>query len=118
MAEDRYNSLSGVHRQTMRSALNAAFGSAQIDAITPVVGGASGALPFRVEIGARRYLVRMEGPASPLRNPHQYASMHIAAEAGIAPRIYHADETARVVVMDFIEEQPLSAYPGGRLALA
>jgi len=52
--------------------------------MTPVTGGASGALTFRVERGGRRYLLRMEGQASPLRNPHQYLSMHIAAEAGIA----------------------------------
>ena len=44
--------------------------------------------------------------------------MRIAADAGIAPRIYHIDETARVAVMDFIEEQPLSAFPGGPRALA
>ncbi len=102
MGEDRFDSFSAGYRETVRSALNAAFGSAQVDAITPVAGGASGALPFRVEIGDRRYLVRVEGPASPLRNPHQYVSMRIAAEAGIAPRLYYADEAARVAVMDFI----------------
>jgi hypothetical protein len=60
----------------------------------------------------------MEGHASPLRNPHQYSAMRIAAEAGIAPRLYHVDETARVAVMDFIVEQPLNTYPGGPHALA
>jgi hypothetical protein len=39
--------------ETVRSALTAAFGSAQIRAITPIVGGASGAFAFRVEIGDR-----------------------------------------------------------------
>jgi predicted Ser/Thr protein kinase len=85
--------------------------------IVPVGGGASGAFPFRVEVGDRRYLVRVEGRPSPLRNPHQYESMRIAAGAGIAPRVHHIDEAARVAVMDFIDEQPLSAYPGGSLAL-
>ena len=79
-----------------------------LNVITPLTGGASGAFPFRVEIGDRRYLVRVEGLASPLRNPHQYNSMRIAADAGIAPRIYHIDEAARVAVMDYIEEKPLS----------
>jgi len=118
MADDRPDAFSAALGQTVRSALNAAFGSARIDAVTPIIGGASGASPFRVEIGARRYLVRVEGPASPLRNPHQYVSMRIAAEAGIAPRFHYVDEVARVAVMDFIEEQPLSAYPGGAGALA
>ncbi|WP_428539109.1 phosphotransferase [Rhodopila sp.] len=96
----------------------AAFGSARADTVRPVTGGASGALPFRVEIDKRRYLVRLEGPASPLRNPHQYVSMRIAAEAGIAPRLHYADAAEGVAVMDFIEQRPLGGYPGGRRALA
>ena len=43
--------------------------------------------------------------ASPLRNPHQYASMRIAAEARIAPDIHYIDEVARVL------------EPGGRFIL-
>jgi hypothetical protein len=92
-------------RETARSALNAAFGSVEVGAVTPIPGGASGAFPFRVEIGGRSYLVRVEGPASPLRNPRQYDSMRIAAQAGIAPKLHHIDEAARVAVMDFIEER-------------
>jgi predicted Ser/Thr protein kinase len=118
MAESRFDSVPVARRETLHLALNDAFGSGQFDAIMPIVGGASGALPFRVEIGTRRYLVRIEGPPSPLRNPHQYVSMRIAAAAGIAPRLYHVDEAARVAVMDFIQQQPLSAYPGGPRALA
>ncbi len=106
------------HRETIHAAVTAAFGAAEIDAILPVSGGASGAFPFRVDIGGRRYLVRVEGEPSPLRNPHQYDSIRIAAEAGIAPRLYHVDESARVAVMDFIDEHPLSAFPGGAAALA
>jgi aminoglycoside phosphotransferase (APT) family kinase protein len=73
---------------------------------------------LRVEVGDRRYLMRVEGQPSPLRNPHQYVAMRIAAEAGIAPKIHHIDEAGRVAVMDFIEQQPLNAYPGGPRALA
>ncbi len=106
------------HREAIHSAVTAAFGAVKIDAIRPVGGGASGAFPFQVEIRGRRYLVRVEGEASPLRNPHQYASMRIAAEAGIAPRLHHADAAAGVAVMDFIEARPLDAFPGGPAALA
>jgi hypothetical protein len=48
-------------------------------------------------------LLRVEGEPSPQRNPYQYESMRIAAEAGIAPRIHYLDESARVVVMDWVE---------------
>lgn len=102
----------------MRGAIVAAFGSAPIGAVTALQGGATGAAPLCVEVGGRRYLVRAEGEASPLRNPHQYVSLRIAAEAGIAPRVHHVDEQARVAVTDFIEQQPLHTLPGGPLGLA
>ena len=118
MVEESDDVPQGAPVEAVRRALIAAFGSARANAVSPVAGGASGALPFRVEIGDRRYLVRLEGPASPLRNPHQYDSMQIAAEAGIAPRLHFADATEGVAVMDFIAQRPLRAYPGGRRALA
>ncbi len=109
---------SSLHRETVHAALRAAFGGLPIDVITPITGGASGASTVKVEVRNRRYLLRLEGPASPLRNPHQYASMHIAAEAGIAPAIRYIDEDAGVAVIDFIEAQPLATFPGGPPALA
>jgi aminoglycoside phosphotransferase (APT) family kinase protein len=115
---DPFTTIPTVHRDTARSALAAAFSSAPIDAITPLMGGVSGAMVFRVASGDRHYVLRMEGTASPLRNPHQYASMRIASEAGIAPRLHYVDEDARVAIMDFIAEQPLDAFPGGPPALA
>jgi len=118
MREDHFNSLSAEQGENARSALVGAFGRAPIDAITPITGGASTASTFRVETGDRRYLLRVEGEPSPLRNPHQYVSMRIAAEAGIAPKIHYVDETARVCVIDFIAQQPLKTYPGGPRALA
>ncbi len=118
MSKVSVDPLFAAQREIVRSALAAAFGSAPIGAVTPMAGGASGASPFRVEVGARRYLVRVEGRPSPLRNPHQYVSMRIAAEAGIAPPVHYIDEAARVAVTDFIEQQPLQVYPGGPRALA
>ena len=118
MSKDHFDTLPAARRETVRSALAAAFGSASIGAITPIAGGASTASTFRLEAGGRRYLLRVEGEPSPLRNPHQYISMRIAAEAGIAPDIHYIDEAARIAVIDFIEQQPLKTYPGGPRALA
>src|SRR5437016_7581515 len=84
----------------------------------PLRGGASTASTFRIDTGDRRYLLRVEGEPSPLRNPHQYVSMRIATEAGIAPEIHYLDEAARIVVIDFVEHQSLHTYPGGPRALA
>ncbi len=118
MSQDHFEAFSAAQRDTARTALAAAFGSAAIGAIMPISGGASSASTFRVEAGGRRYLLRIEGVPSPLRNPHQYAAMRLAAEAGIAPAIRYIDEAARVAVIDYIEQQPLRAYPGGPCALA
>jgi len=118
MSQDPFEVFSVTQREAARAALVAAFGSAPIGAITPIAGGASSASVFRVEAGDRRCVLRLEGEPSPLRNPHQYVSMRIAAEAGIAPKIHYIDEVARVTVIDFIEHQPLAAYPGGPPALA
>lgn len=118
MSNDGLNVLSAALREIVSSALVAAFGSATINSIKSVAGGASGASAFRVEVRDRAYLLRVEGQPSPLRNPHQYISMRIAAEAGIAPRIHYVDEAARVAVTDFIEQRSLQAYPGGPHALA
>jgi Ser/Thr protein kinase RdoA (MazF antagonist) len=98
--------------------LAAVFGSTPVGAVTPVSGGASGASIFRVEAGGRHCLLRIEGPPSPLRNPHQYISLRIAAEAGLAPRLIHVDDANGVAVTDFIEQRPLRTYPGGPPALA
>jgi hypothetical protein len=101
-----------------QEALKSAFGARPIQSIELVVGGITTALVLKVWVSDRSYLLRVEGEPSPLRNPHQYESMRIAAEAGIAPKIHHLDEAARVVVMDFIEPRPLRDYPGGFGGLA
>jgi aminoglycoside phosphotransferase (APT) family kinase protein len=117
LSKDPFAALPVAQRDAVRSALATAFGRASIEAVTSLKGGISGASVFRFETGGRRYVVRVEGAPSPLRNPHQYACLRMAADAGLAPGLHHVDERARVAVMDFIEPQPLGAYPGGRRAL-
>lgn len=118
MSKDGFDGFSAAQREPVRSALVASFGSAPLGAMTRITGGASGASTFKVEVGGRYFLLRIEGQPSPLRNPHQYVSLRIAAKAGIAPSIHYIDETARVAVMDYIEQHPLQSYPGGQRALA
>src|SRR3546814_3145841 len=100
------------------SDLAAVLGATPPLAVVPIAGGATQAAVFRIEAADRRYLLRIEGPASPLRNPHQYTSLQIAAAAGIAPTVHYVDEAAGVMVADFIEQRPLQEYPGGPAGLA
>jgi hypothetical protein len=60
MSKDGFDGLSALQRESVRSALVASFGSARPGAITRITGGASGASTFKVEIGGRRYLLRIE----------------------------------------------------------
>src|ERR1700732_340601 len=117
MSPDCFDALPATQREVARTALSAAFGSAPIGRITPMTGGVTSASVCRVEVGGRRLVLRIEGEPSPLRNPHQYVSMRIATEAGIAPEIHYVDEVARVAVIDFIEQQSLKTFPGGPRAL-
>lgn len=115
---DRYDQFPPAHRDVAREALTAVCGAAPIEAIVAIAGGMTTAAVYRVASAGRKYLLRIEGEPSPLRNPHQYAAMDIAAAAGIAPRVHYVDEAARVVVMDYVEQVPLKAFPGGLAALA
>ncbi|MHC2333872.1 phosphotransferase [Bradyrhizobium sp. USDA 4454] len=112
------DTLTQAERDAAHTALREVIGAAPIDAVASVSGGATSARLFRIDAGGGNYLLRIEGLPSPLRNPYQYVSLRIAAEAGIAPRLYYANETSRVAVMDFVQRQPLGRYPGGPPALA
>ncbi|MBP8245226.1 MAG: phosphotransferase [Phenylobacterium sp.] len=103
--------------ETAQAALTSTFGSAPIKGLAPVIGGASGALTYRLELGGRSYLLRMEGQRTAFHNPHQYACMQTASDAGLAPPLRHVDARAGVAIMDFIAAQPLETYPGGPAAL-
>ena len=100
-------------RETAAAALSAAFGSQPLTAIQPVLGGGSGALAYRVEVGGRLYLLRLESGRVALRNPHQYTCMQTAADAGIAPPLRYADATRGAAIMDFLPQRSLQTYPGG-----
>jgi predicted Ser/Thr protein kinase len=117
MIDHSFDTLSPERRDAVQAALSAAFGAAPVCGVKPLLGGATSAALFRFEARGRRYLVRVEGEPSPLRNPLQYISQRIASEAGIAPLLHHVDEEHRVIVTDFIDEKPLRDYPGGRGAL-
>jgi predicted Ser/Thr protein kinase len=118
MADDPFAALSAKQRHTAHRAMSSVLGAAAAATVRPLTGGVSGAFVFLIETGGRRFVLRIEGSPSPLRNPHQYLSMRTAAEEGVAPRIHYLDIDDRVVMMDFIEERPLEAYPGGAAGLA
>jgi Ser/Thr protein kinase RdoA (MazF antagonist) len=115
---DPFEAVPAERRDRVRAALCAAFGRAPLEALGPVGGGASGALIYRADVAGRPYLLRVETRRDAMRNPHQYACMRIAADAGIAPPLHHVDEAAGVSVMDFRAPRPWHEYLGGPPRLA
>jgi aminoglycoside phosphotransferase (APT) family kinase protein len=118
MSNDPFAALPAARRDIAVSAIEAVLGPAATVNVRPVMGGVSGAGVFLVEASGRKFVLRLEGQPGPLRNPYQYDSMRIAAEAGLAPRIHYLDANDRVVMMEFIEDRGFEKFPGGPPGLA
>jgi hypothetical protein len=93
------------HRDRARAALDP-----RATSIKPVIGGASGALTYKVATPTGNQLLRMEANISVLRNARQYECMGIAADAGIAPPIHFLDAERGVVVLPFIDHRPIEEF--------
>jgi aminoglycoside phosphotransferase (APT) family kinase protein len=106
------------HRDDVRDALEAAIGFASVSSVRVMAGGASGALTFRVEARHDDLVLRIESIRGPLRNPHQYECMRVAAEAGVAPPIRYLDDEKGILLLPYIEQRPPADFPGGAAALA
>ncbi len=91
---------------------------ASVTRISPTTAGASGAATLRIDTCSGAYLLRLEVGREGFRNPKRsYPCLRAAAAAGIAPTVHHADEAAGVMLMDFVIERPLTAFPGGEPSL-
>lgn len=103
-------------REAVDRALMGAFHCKNLDTISPLGGGLSGAAIFKMRVGGIAYLLRIEGARDAFRDPHRaYACMDIAAQALLAPRVRYADPVDGVAIMDFVPEQSLVLdYPGTR----
>lgn len=96
-----------IHRDAAARALTATFGDTAVTAITPLTGGRSGALVYRVDLANTSAVMRVVSQRSPLSNPErQFAAMRAAAEAGVAPAVHYSDAEAGIVLTDFIAQRP------------
>jgi hypothetical protein len=115
---DRLDPIPAERREAARTALTAAYGARPVDGLRLLQGGVSGALIWRVGIGGRSCVLRLEPERIAL--PHRqrgYACMTAAAAAGVAPAVRYADPAAGVAVMDYVDGRPLSEHPDGAAGL-
>jgi aminoglycoside phosphotransferase (APT) family kinase protein len=90
-----------------------------VSVVHPITTGASASI-HRIEVGGRPWLLRLESfLRDEVRDPaRSYVCMRSAAAAGVAPAVLHADASAGVAILAFVESRPLDAFPGGPQALA
>lgn len=90
-------------------ALDETFGTSEYEDIRALSASSfTSALVFRIVVRGRPYLLRLitrtDANADPTR---QFATMKIAAEAGLAPRVWYTNVEDRVSIIDFVEARPL-----------
>jgi aminoglycoside phosphotransferase (APT) family kinase protein len=106
----------GIKLAAVRRALTAAFADRPVERAEPLAGGASPAKLFRLTVDGKDYVLRIEGAPGGLRDPaRQYACLKIAAEAGVAPPLLHADAEHGVAITAFAPTTP-SVPPLSRTA--
>ncbi len=87
-------------------ALQAAFGVDNYEDIRPLAGGLSSAQAFKIVVRGKPYLLKILRTEVISDPRHEFSCMQIAAEAGLAPRIWYADVEDRILISDFVEARP------------
>jgi aminoglycoside phosphotransferase (APT) family kinase protein len=119
MTTDPFHAIPAARRDAVDAAMAAAFGARGVGEVRLLTGGVSGAGIYRVEVGGRPYVLRLEPERIALEHrTRHFDCMSAAARAGVAPAVHHADAVAGVAVMDFVEARPLAEHPGGAAGLA
>jgi len=78
--------------------------------ITRVAAGLSGAGVYRVEAAGRQLILKISGPEKPLADWRRKLHIQqVAANAGLAPRVVHADEERRAIVSAFVADHSFLA---------
>ncbi|MFS8602556.1 phosphotransferase [Priestia megaterium] len=91
----------------VKQALQKTFGVSELEDISKLTAGLSSALVFRIVVQGKSYLLRIITRTDEMSDPtNQFACMKVAAEAGIAPRIWYLSIEDRISITDFIESQP------------
>ena len=86
-------------------ALRATFGVAEPENLHPLTQGAANPV-FRIIVRGSPYLLRLNLRAGDVTR--HYTCMKLAAEAGLAPRVWYISAQDRVSITDFVEAEPLS----------
>jgi thiamine kinase-like enzyme len=102
-------------QEAVARALRQAFGVGEFEDIRILTEGLSSALVFRIVVRGKPYLLRVIMKTDAMNDPtRQFTCMKIAAEAGIAPRVWYASIEDRISITDFVNVKP---WPENRAPL-
>jgi thiamine kinase-like enzyme len=98
--------------------LQSAFATTSVDSITPLAGGLSTALVYKIVVHGKPYVLRIIMHVDALNDPaRQFTCMRLAADAGIAPPVYYSDAQDAVAIIALIETVPMWEHFPSRDAL-
>jgi thiamine kinase-like enzyme len=90
--------------------LREAFDVAEFEDIRAITKGRTSALVFRIVVKGSPFLLRViTNTASMLGPERQFTCMKLAADAGLAPRIWYSSTEDQISITDFVEEAPFPA---------
>ena len=79
--------------------------------ITKVSAGLSGAGVYRVDAAGQAFVLKISDESQPVADWRRTLHIrHCAADAGLSPRIVHADEARRAVVSEFVVDRSFPAF--------
>ncbi len=89
-------------------ALHDAFGAVEIEDIRPMPAGLGSDLAFRIVVKGSPFLLKIMTRIDERNDPRRiFPAMQAAAEAGLSPRVWHANVENGISITDFIETVPL-----------
>src|SRR5579863_64063 len=90
--------------------LREAFGVTKFEDIRAMTKGRTSALVFRIVVKGSPYLLRVIMNTNSMLGPErQFTCMRLAAEAGVAPRIWYSSLEDQISITGFVEETPFPA---------
>ncbi|MDO3628663.1 phosphotransferase [Mucilaginibacter sp. BT774] len=94
-------------RTVVDKALQAAFGTTDIEDIRQLTAGLSSALVYRIVIQGKPYLLRIIMRTDEFANPErEYNCMRAGAEIGVAPKVWYTSISDRIAITDFVDVKP------------
>jgi thiamine kinase-like enzyme len=81
--------------------------------LTRIAAGLSGASVYKVEADGQTFVLKIASEDEPLADwRHRRHIQEVAANAGLAPRLVHADEARRALLSEFVVDRSFPAYYG------